>query len=213
MKRSLKLTLVASGVLIGTGFLWRYAARRRSIPCPPWLGCLLENTYMKTVAGSAMLIERAGLEPGMKVLDAGCGPGRLTLPAARRVGPTGRVVAIDIQAKMLRQLSQRVQQQGLTNIEPIHGGIGAGLLARDAFDRAFLVTVLGEIPDREAALADIYQALKAGGWLSVTEVLPDPHYQRKAVVRRLAQGAGFVEREALGNQLAYTINFEKPMAV
>lgn len=210
MKRPLKLTLVGGGILIGAALVWRFAARRRSVPCPPWLGCLLENSYMETVAGSALLIKRAGLQPGMKVLDAGCGPGRLTIPAARRVGLTGQVVAIDIQAEMLRQLAQRAQEQQVTNIETIHGGIGEGLLPRDTFDQALLVTVLGEIPDREAALAEIYAALKPGGWLSITEVLPDPHYQRKSVVHRLATGAGFVQRERFSNPLVYTIKFAKP---
>jgi ubiquinone/menaquinone biosynthesis C-methylase UbiE len=211
LKHFAKLTLVAGGVLVGAGLFWRFAARRRSMPCPHWLSCLLENSYMETVAGSALLLERAGLAPGMKVLDVGCGPGRLTIPAAKHIGPEGKVVALDIQAEMLRRLTERAQQEGLTNIEPVHAGIGEAKLARDSFDRALLVTVLGEIPNRDTPLQEICESLRPGGWLSVTEVLPDPHYQRKSVVRRLAAEAGFVERGLFSTRLAYTINFEKPV--
>ena len=56
------------------------------------------------------------------------------------------------------------------------------------FDRALLVTVLGEIPDRDAALRAIFDALKPGGILSITEILRDPHYQRRTTVLRLAAG-------------------------
>ena len=75
---------------------------------------------------------------------------------------------------------------------PIVGAaLGAGHLERDAFDRAFLVTVLGEVPEPERALREIYESLKPGGILSVTEVLPDPDYLPRGRLRRLVEGAGF----------------------
>ncbi len=73
-----------------------------------------------------------------------------------------------------------------------------------------LVTVLGEIPNREAALQEIYGALKPGGILSVTEFIFDPHFQNRAKATRLAGAAGFREKEFFGNRLAFTLNFEKP---
>jgi ubiquinone/menaquinone biosynthesis C-methylase UbiE len=119
----------------------------------------------------------------MQVLDMGCGPGRLTLPAARRVGAQGAVVAVDIQPAMLERLE------------------------RGRFDRAFLVTVLGEIHDRPAALAEIHAALKPGGLLSVSELIPDPHYQSRGRVERLAREAGFKPDRVFGTWLAFTANF------
>ncbi len=73
-----------------------------------------------------------------------------------------------------------------------------------------LVTVLGEIPDRDAALVEIYRALKPGGWLAVAEVFPDPHYQRQTKVRELARKAGFKEAKTYGSWLAYTMILAKP---
>jgi ubiquinone/menaquinone biosynthesis C-methylase UbiE len=191
--------------LVAVGYWWRY----RSLACPASLSWLLENPYMRTLAGPRLLFERIGLAAGMKVLDVGAGPGRLALPAAQQVGDAGEVVALDIQARMLDKLRARAVQQSLHNIRLVHAGAGSGQLEADYFDRALLVTVLGEIPDKPAALAEIFRALKHGGILSVTEVIPDPHYQRRGTVRRLCRDAGFVEQAAFGSWLAFTVNFLK----
>ncbi len=156
------------------------------------------------------MLQRAGVEPGMKVLDAGCGPGRLTIPLARKVGKTGSVLALDAQASMLTKLKAKLEAQGLHNVRMMHAALGTGALGPERFDRAFLVTVLGEIPDQAGALGEIYEHLCPGGILTVCEVLPDPHYQRQAVVRRLAERAGFTVEIAYQNYRSYTMNLKRP---
>jgi ubiquinone/menaquinone biosynthesis C-methylase UbiE len=212
MKKIYFYLLAGAGAALGAALAWRLIANRRSLPCPSWLSWLLENPLVDTLAGGAGLLDRAGISPGMRVLDAGCGPGRLTLPAARRVGLKGEVVGLDIQPAMIRRLVRRAEEQNVHNIVPLLGALGTGGLAPNSFDRALLVTVLGEIPNRESALNEIYQALKPGGILSVTEILPDPHYQTQAAVRSLASRAGFRPVEVFGSTLIYTINLEKPAA-
>ena len=81
---------------------------------------------------------------------------------------------------------------------------------KSAFDRAFLSTVLGEIPNREKALREIFDALASGGVLSVTEALVDPHYQSRRKVRRLAADAGFRFDGEYKNFFTFTMNFVKP---
>ena len=147
--------------LIGlVAVIWRVGSRRRSVPCPVWLRWLVEldNPFTKTNR-AAVIVERLELEPGMAVLDAGCGPGRLAIPIARQVGPRGEVVAMDIQAGMLRRAREKAAAANLANIQFLEGGLGGGKLGRNRFDRSVLVTVLGEVPDREAALAEIFDAL------------------------------------------------------
>jgi len=73
-----------------------------------------------------------------------------------------------------------------------------------------LVTVLGEIPDREAAMREIFDALKPGGMVSVTEIIFDPHFQSRPTVARLARVVGLRERAFHGNRVAFTLNLEKP---
>lgn len=210
------LVYIAAGVL-GLGLLvsllWRYASRRTRLPCPAWLAWLVELDSPFTATNRAhAIIEHAGIQPGMKVLDVGCGPGRLTVPAAQSVGPGGEVLAIDVQPAMLRRAQARAQAAHLHNIRFQQAGAGEGKIGRGLYDRALLVTVLGEIPDRDAALREIYAALKPGGILSVAEVVYDPHYQSRASLLRLAGAAGFREKQFFGHWYAFTVNLEKPLA-
>jgi ubiquinone/menaquinone biosynthesis C-methylase UbiE len=167
---------------------------------------------MNAVAGSGVILQRARVQPGMAVLDVGAGPGRLSVPAAQRVGPEGRVVAFDVQPAMLALLHEAKAAAGVTNLQAVLGEAGKGSLPPGPFDRVLLVTVLGEIADQRGALAEIFKLLKPGGLLSVTEVLPDPHYQSRTRVRRLAEGAGFEVTEVVGPWYAFTMNLRKPVA-
>jgi ubiquinone/menaquinone biosynthesis C-methylase UbiE len=202
-------TLIVLGLVVAITLVWRWA----SWPCPAWLVPLLENPYVEAVAGAKTILQRAGIRPGMRVLDAGCGPGRLTVPASMIVGPSGQIVAVDIQGRMLQMLRDRVEEKGLTNVELVLAGLGEGRLATNEFDIALLVTVLGEIPDKVTALREIYQRLRPGGVLSITEVLPDPHYQGLSRVRRLVADSGFHELAIFQGWLSYTLNVSKPAPV
>jgi len=198
-------------LIIGLLLTYVVLSRVRSMPCPIWLSWLVEldNPFTKTNR-AATIIQHLGLEPGMAVLDAGCGPGRLTVPAARQVGPDGSIVAADIQPGMLRRAKDKTDAAGLTNVRFIQTALGEGKLERNKFDRALLVTVLGEIPDQEPALREIFSALKAGGILSVTEIVFDNHYQSRETVQRLAAACGFREKAFFGNRLAFTLHLERP---
>ena len=186
--------------------------RRRPIPHPPPLTFLFENPVVGAIVGPELLIRRLNLVPGMRVLDAGCGPGRLTIPLARAVGPTGEVVALDGQSAMLAKLEERLVAEDITNVRPLRAGLGEGVV-EGPFDRVVLAMVLGEVRDREAAVGALYAALRPGGILSVTEVFGDPDYRRPATVRREVEVAGFRLVERHGGFPGYTLNFEKPDAL
>lgn len=209
MAVSILFSIIA--LLVVATVVWLLVSRRRSLPCPVWLRwCVeLDNPFTKTNR-AAVILDHLDLQPGMTVLDFGCGPGRLTVPAAQRVGSGGRVVAVDLQAGMLARVKEKARAANLSNIEFIQAGAGEEKLGRGRFDRALLVTVLGEIPDRPGALKEIFDSLKSGGLLSVTETLFDPHYQSRQTVTRLASEVGFRERGFFGNRLAFTVHLEKP---
>ncbi len=191
--------------------IWRYGARLSRLPCPSWLAWTVErDNPLIDATRSASLVKFSGLRPGMTVLDMGCGPGRVSVPAARAVAPAGEVFAVDLQPAMLRRAEAKATAARINNIHFLEAGAGDGKLGRDRFDRAFLVTVLGEIPRREAALAEILASLKPGGILTVAEVAFDPHYQRPAALRKLAASVGFREAGYSGAWYAYSMNLEKP---
>ncbi len=211
MTSSIYICSGLAGLIVLIAIAWRFASRRRSLPCPTWLGWLVEfnNPFAEGISARA-IVGRLNLQPGMKVLDVGCGPGRLTIPIAEQIGPQGEVVAIDIQPGMLRRAREKAQAANLNNIRFLQAAAGEGKLGYSQYDRALLVTVLGEIPDRQAALKEILDALKPGGILAVTEIILDPHFQSHGTVLQLAGTVGFREKEFFGNRLAFTLNLEKP---
>ena len=199
------------GLILLISFVWRFTSRRYSLPCPSWLRWVVEldNPFTQTNKAS-VIIQHLDLLPGMKVLDVGCGPGRLTIPIAEQVGSQGGVTAVDIQAGMLRRVQEKADAANLNNIRFLQVGAGEGKLERSQYERALLVTVLGEIPNREGALKEIFDALKPGGILSVTEVIFDPHFQSRDTILQLASTVGFQEMKFFGNRVAFTLNLEKP---
>lgn len=200
------LLLAIGGVILG----WRWASRRYSLPCPTWLAGSLTSPWMDRLAGTQATLDRMGLRPGQRVLELGPGPGRLLIPAAKRVLPEGEVVGLDIQPGMLEKLKRRAAQAGVSNLATLVGDAAQPHFSPESFDLVYLCTVLGEIPDREAALRQAYAALKPGGQLSITEIFPDPHYQSQATVQRLAESAGFRLAELHGPWYFFTANFVKP---
>jgi ubiquinone/menaquinone biosynthesis C-methylase UbiE len=201
--------LIALGILVN--LIWRISSQRQALPCPSWLGWMveLENPFTR-VSRARFIVDHLCLEPGMKVLDAGCGPGRVTLSLAKAVGSQGEVVALDVQEEMLARVRTKADAAGLANVEYLLAELGKAKLPLHEFDRVVMVSVLGEIPDQQDALKEIFDALKPGGVLSITEVIFDPHFQSRKSVHRLTSTVGFREKDFLGKRLAYTMHFEKP---
>jgi SAM-dependent methyltransferase len=143
-------------------------------------------------------LDRVGIQPGERMLELGPGPGAFTIEAARRVEPGSSLVAVDIQSGMIAIVEKRVGEAGLTNVET-HVASAHDLPLEDAsVDRAFLVTVLPEIPGRQRALAELRRVLKPGGVLSITEEFLDPDYPLAWMTIRWAEEAGFEFAERHG---------------
>src|SRR5919205_3801897 len=92
--------------------------------------------------------------PGERVLEIGPGTGYYTLDLAAWVGPDGAVEIFDLQQEMLDHTIRRARERGLWNVNPTQGDAQQLPYEDDSFDAAVLVTMLGEIPDQEAALRE-----------------------------------------------------------
>jgi ubiquinone/menaquinone biosynthesis C-methylase UbiE len=158
--------------------------------------------------GTQRTLERMSVRPGQRILEIGPGPGRLLLPVARQVSPGGEAVGVDIQPGMIAQLTARAADAGISNVIGIAGD-AATMTPPGQFDTVYIALALGEIPDRDAVLRRCFDVLKPGGVLSITEMLPDPHFVPQRTVRRLAEGAGFRHKATLGSSLSFTASFEK----
>jgi len=207
--RTVKIILGWLLALLGFTLFWRWLSGRRSLPCPTWLAGLLENPWTDNFAGTEATLDRIGLQPGQRVLEVGPGPGRLLIPAARRVLPGGEVFGLDIQPGMLSRLQARAERAGLSNLTMVLGDASRSNFPPGSFDIIYMVTVLGEIPDKQAALRECWAALRPGGRLSITEILPDPHYQLAGKVRQLAEAAGFQFEASCGPLYFRTQNFTR----
>lgn len=186
-----------------------------SAPCPAALSWMVENPvrrwYMRP------LLDRVGIQPGERVLELGPGPGAFTVEAARRAEPGGSLVAVDIQPQMIAALEQKVQAERLSNVETHVADAYALPVEDETVDRAFLVTVLPEIPDRQRALAELRRVLRKpdpangyrGGVLSITEEFLDPDYPLAQETIAWAEEAGFELEERYGNWWVYTLNFRR----
>lgn len=118
---------------------------------------------------SVKMREALTLKPGMTVCDMGCGNGYHTLPMAKSVGDTGKVLAVDIQPEMLRMLDEKTQQEKITNITPILGADADPKLPAASCDLILMVDVYHEFSQPDIMLQAMKKALKPGGQIVLVE--------------------------------------------
>ena len=131
----------------------------------PWL---VRESREREEECSALLRELR-LEPGQVICDMGCGNGFYALPIAKQVGPAGRVLAVDIQAEMLRMLTARAAEQEINNIQPILGTFWDPKLPKRSVDLVLMVDVYHEFSYPEAMLIKIRRSLKPTGVVALAE--------------------------------------------
>ncbi len=129
----------------------------------------LENPERARLLPPEDLLRRAGLGSGMRVADVGCGPGFFTLPAARIVGPEGRVYALDISPEMLDVVKDKVQAAGLGQVEPVLSAEGEIPLPDAGVDFALMAFVLHEAVDAAGMADEVSRILADRGRLLLLE--------------------------------------------
>jgi ubiquinone/menaquinone biosynthesis C-methylase UbiE len=178
-------------------------------PMPEFLANAIDNPLRRRIQPPSEMPIRHGLKPGMTVLEVGPGNGRYTVEAARAVAPAGKVVAVDIEPKMIERVSRRAQAEAVTNLEAKTASV-YDLPFRDAtFDAVSMIAVISEIPHPHRALKEFHRVLKPTGILAFSELITDPDYPLSRTLIRTVDAAGFRLRNRLGNFVAYTLVFEK----
>ncbi len=142
-------------------------------------------------------------EPGERLLEVGVGTGYYSLGLAESVAPGGTLELFDLQQEFLDHVMRAAAERGLDNLVPTRGDATALPYEDASVDAVVLTAVLGEIPDREAALAEIRRVLKPGGRLVVGELFGDPHFTTGAALERLGAGSALAVAERSGNWFGY----------
>lgn len=137
------------------------------------------------------LLETLGPQPRERILEIGPGTGYYTLDVARALEPNGTLHIFDLQQEMLDHTLRRAQEARIDNLVLQQGSAENLPYDESSFDGVYLVTVLGEIPDRAAALHEIHRVLKPGGRLVVGELFGDPHMVTLNTLLREASEVGF----------------------
>jgi ubiquinone/menaquinone biosynthesis C-methylase UbiE len=139
--------------------------------CPWWLGYFLVNPVRRLRQDPAAIL-KPFVSEGMLVLEPGCGMGFFTLELARLAGPRGRVVAVDIQGKMLAGLRRRAVKAGLADRIDARLATPGSFLLDDLAGRAdfaLAFAVVHELPDQDSFFSEMHRALRAGGKILVAE--------------------------------------------
>jgi len=194
------LVFVLGGLAVG------YWARRHPSACPYRLRFVLR--VPRRALARERLLEILVPRSGERVLELGPGAGYYTLDVATALDG-GALDIFDVSQEFLDDLIRTARDRGVDNITATQGDARELPYANDTFDAAFLVTVLGEIPDQEAALRELARVLRPGGRLVVGESAAqgDPHAVMFGKLRRRAQNAGFTLERHLGGPLAYFASF------
>lgn len=140
--------------------------------------------------------------PGERLLEIGPGSGYYTHDLAAWV-PEGRVEIFDLQQEFLDHVMRDAAERGIANIVPTQGDATRLPYEDGSVDAVILTAVLGEIPDRAAALREIRRVLGPDGRLIVGELFGDPHFTSLASLKRQGGEAGLAYEGHSGNKLAY----------
>ncbi len=163
-----------------------------------WMGYLLALPLRRLIQDPQTMMSPFIIK-GMTVLEIGPGMGFFTLPIAKTVGPTGRVIATDIQRKMIDALRRRVQRAGMDDRMDYRLSTRNSLKINDienTVDFTLAFAVVHEIPDKEGLFRQLHRALKAGARLFVAD--PKAHCSSREFDSNisLAKAIGFSEEPA-----------------
>jgi ubiquinone/menaquinone biosynthesis C-methylase UbiE len=196
-----KAALAGGAAVLGTALWWR----KNPSACPYSQRFWVEAPH--PFITRARLREILAPEPGERILEVGPGTGYYSLPVAEQLRPGGALDVLDVQQEMLDHTMRRARERGVENIAPRNGDARSVPYPDGSFDAAFLVTVLGEVPDQDAALREARRVLKGGGRLVVGELFGDPHMVTFGSLRSRAEAAGFRYERRVGGWLGYFARF------
>jgi ubiquinone/menaquinone biosynthesis C-methylase UbiE len=140
------------------------------------------------------ILKEAGIRPGFRVLDYGCGPGSYTTAAAELVGGSGKVYALDIHPLAIRMVRDIASKNKLTNVETILSDCKTGL-PDNSVDVVLLYDTFHDLSDPNGVLQELHRVLKPDGLLSFS----DHHMKQQEIISRVT-GTGLFKLSGKGKR-------------
>lgn len=142
----------------------------------------LDRAERETEEQPQLTIDALEIKPGQTIADLGAGSGYYSFRIAPLVGPTGKVLAIDIEPTMLRVIDERARREHVTNIQTVRSSAQDPNLPANSVDLLFMVDVYHELAYPYETLQKVHAALKPGGRVALIEFrAEDPAVMIKAV--------------------------------
>ncbi len=184
------------------GRLW---SRKSPVPMPYFMRWVL---LVPRGPHSPKHLERI-LQPrsGERILEIGPGVGVHALPVASSLAPGGVLEVLDVQQEMLDDLMERATKARIQNIVATQGDAQKLPYPDNTFDAAYLIGVLGEIPDQHAALQELRRVLKLNGRLVIGDVIIDPDFVSFPALQEQGKRAGFTFERRQGPPFSYFARF------
>lgn len=125
-----------------------------------------DNPLLLIFRNPYRLLKAAGLKSGQKVLEVGCGPGFFTIPAAKIVGEEGSIYAVDTHPLAIKKVQEKVEREGIKNVNPILANASDTELPDQSIDLAFVFGLRYIAGGLENLISELYRILKPEGVLS-----------------------------------------------
>ena len=195
MSAARKLALAGGAATVGVAVWWR----KNPSACPYSRRFWVEAPH--PFVTRERLREALDPRPGERLLEVGPGTGYYSLPVADWIAPDGTLDVLDLQQEMLDHTLRRAAEAGVSNIAPTRSDATSMPYPDDSFDGAFLVTVLGEVPDQGAALEELRRVVGPNGRIVVGELFGDPHMVTRGALAERSRAAGLRVDRVLGGRL------------
>jgi ubiquinone/menaquinone biosynthesis C-methylase UbiE len=167
------------------------AEHSHSVLVCPWWFCFTFDNFLRRRLQNPTRIVSPYIKEGFKVLDVGPGMGYFTIPMAKLVGESGKVIAADLQKPMLNAIHRRAVKDGVQDRIILHQAKQDEIGVSEQVDFSLAFWMVHEVPDRKRFLAQIAAMLKPGGMLLLAE--PKWHVSKSKFAATLdsAREAGF----------------------
>jgi ubiquinone/menaquinone biosynthesis C-methylase UbiE len=177
--------------------------------CPWWLCFTLDNPLRRWLQKPDLIVKEL-VQQGQTALDIGCGTGYFSVALARAVGPTGKVICIDLQEKMLEMAARRAERAGVSKITQFHRCTENSLGLKVVADFALAFYMVHEVRNKREFLGEVRDLLRSGGTFLLVE--PKHHVTEVAFNETvsLAEELGFKSVDKPARRWSRAVLLKKP---